>query len=127
MLDENGVFHCTTPYQKESVELELPEQEGLTLKLAEIEQKNEELEVAMLQLQEQLAKEKEMTKQLLEQLHAATTESPTTELETLKAELKREKEKSKQMWFKQNCEQASEQENLLAKKDEEITELKEAS
>ena len=30
------------------------------------------------------------------------------------------------MW-KRNCEQASEQENLLTKKDEEITELKEAS
>ena len=91
MLDENGVFHGTTPYQKQCVELDLPEQERLTSKLAEIEQKNEELEVAVLQLQEQLAKEKKMTKQLSEQLRAATTESPTTELETLKTELKRER------------------------------------
>ena len=123
LLDKNEVFHDATPYQKESVKLEPPEQEQLALKLAEIEQKNEELEAAMLQLQEQLAEQKEITKQLSEQLHTATTESPTTEIETLKTELKREKEKSKRMW-KRNCEQASEQENPLAKKDEEIMELK---
>lgn len=121
LVDEDGVFHSTTPYQKGAGESLGRDQ--LELKLAESVRKSEELETELLQNREQLKQDKETIAQLTEQLLAATTESSTEEIEVLRAELNKEKAKAKRMW-KLNCEQAAEQENLLAEKDEEIAELK---
>ena len=115
------MFHSTTPYQKRVGES--LEQDQLELRLAESVRKSEELETELQQTREQLKQDKETIAQLTEQLHAATAESSTEEIEVLRAELKKEKAKAKRMW-KLNCEQGAEQENLIAEKDEEIAELK---
>ena len=116
LMDEEGVFLESTPSVKPAKEM----REDLMLRLTEAEQKNDELETELAETKEQLAKEQEETARLTEELGSSST---TEEVRKLKDELKQERERAKCAW-RMNCAQVTEQENILAKTEDEIAELK---
>ena len=116
LTDEEGVFLESTPSVKPAKEM----REDLMLRLTEAEQKNDELETELAETKEQLAKEQEETARLTEELGSSST---TEEVHKLKDELKQERERAKHAWC-MNCAQVTEQENPLAKREDEIAELK---
>ena len=85
-----------------------------------MEEKNLELETALTDTQEQLAKEQE-TARLMGELSSTST---TDKVRKLKDDLKRQRECAKHAWCL-NYAQVNEQEKLLAKREDEIAELKE--
>ena len=119
LMDEEGVFLETTPFQRAGKDVGT-EIESIEQALAEATQQNTELSA-------ELEKEKERTVKLTEELEKRTAEATDAgDVPALTAEvtkLRAEKERAAQIW-KLNCEQAAEQETLLAARDEEIESLK---
>ena len=118
LTGEERVFLEAEPLQKP---LEVPvDSAGLERKLSEAEAQNENLTAELMVLQEELSGQKEEVARLQEELH---TKSDGEEVKKLKSDLQKEREKSKQRW-RMTCQQATEQEELLAERDREIEELK---
>ena len=121
LMDEEGVFLNVEPFQRETKGSS--DSEELLRKLAEPEQKGEELQMELEQARELLVQEQERTAQLKEELSSATA-SPTSpgEVSELKSKLKAAQAKVKQVW-RLNCTQSREQEELLAAKEDQIATL----
>ena len=118
LMDEGGVFLESTPSVRPARDSKV--QEDLRCQLSEAKRKNEELEVQLVETEERLAREQRETAILTEELSSSAAGE---EVSKLKHELKHERERAKQAW-RLSCAQVTEQENLLAKREDEIAELK---
>ena len=109
LLDEDGVFLNVAPFQQEVKESSSESEETLQ-KLAKAEQKRVELETKLEWTREMLAKERERTAKLTEELSSATaTTAASGEIAELKAKLKDAQDKTKKVWHL-SCTQGREQE-----------------
>jgi hypothetical protein len=120
LVDSDGPFLQTAPSHRDSKES--GESEHAYQQLLESHEKlSDELTTARQQLEEECLK----TAELHAELEAHTAEEPSVqagEVERLREELEKEKDKRKQVW-KTSCEQVAEQDTLLASKDDVIAAL----
>ena len=120
LVDERGVFLETMPHTSTGEEAS----SELEVALEEATQQNTELSAELESVRNLLEKEKEHTASLTERLETATTdhEGSSSEVSKLKAELKAEKDRAKQLW-RMSCEQVKEQDEEIERLNAKIKEL----
>ena len=117
LVDEDGVF-LETEYGKEPARAEADHEQTIV----RLQQEVEELTAALQESERQLGEYQLETEHLRAEVERSTGGEDTDEIEALRAQLKKEKDRAKKLWAL-NCRRATEQENLLLSKDLEIQEL----
>ena len=117
LVDEDCVF-LETEYGKEPARAEADHDQTIV----RLQQEVEELTAALQESERQLGEYQLETEHLRAEVERSTGGEDTDEIEALRAQLKKEKDRAKKLWAL-NCRRATEQENLLLSKDLEIQEL----